>query len=727
MTLAGLFGGRYAFSSWSLHPEFGEPAHGYFLRLVANEGQPSAVIYANEIGLNGRVLGPEETIDVLLDLPIPDPKKESLRRFSAASDGAWHDLAGQRLRQRQMSFSTRRFCPGCLAQSAHHRAWWDIVSFRTCPDHGVTLHEHDEAGEEIGWWWSEISTDTKGNILARHLPLLSAAPQASLEYLILERMADKHAQTRPLLDKVPLYDVIDVCEFLGRWLRNPYAKTAPAERTNDAEFGMQALAYNLDHLIQRLRTWFAEHVSEDLKKAGKLEAMGWAHIALKNRIGTSEGSIWDVIQEASNTAFETVGHFGRKAPKEPCSLFAGKALKPLAEELGWDIAGFIKLNRAMGLDPMTGASWELTSEQMNVVRNEIQGLLTTAEVDRQLGLSSWEWASLVEDGHLTFYRPSGTKRLFRAMEVQALVHKVLSAACTTPGTKSVSLRSYARQHKLDVATVLSLLLRGELSSWRDEASDGKLSSLRVIADNRRPVRNRILANDAALKLISVGEASVLLGVPHVRLKRLMEIGALAEAGTKNCLSRTDVMAFHEKYANHQIYRHALSCQPHEVLTLLADFKVIPSFTHDHINTFVERKLVKEALGLSVDPDHPSVASNEMWRSFRTQVAERCPNLAVPETVPPDGSTIRSTNRKLTLDVQLLEGDGFKLFFELDPNKTPRRWEMFEKNKYTISRLFADLGWRLDDEPSSAFVKDVRCEDEVKEAGDFLSTAVGYFG
>lgn len=725
--MAGLFGGRHAFSSWSLHPEFGEPAHGYFLRLVANEGQPSAAIYANEIGLNGRVLGPEETIDVLLDLPIPDPKKESLRRFSAASDGAWHDLAGQRLRERQMSFSTRRFCPGCLAQSAHHRAWWDIVSFRTCPDHGVTLHETDEAGEEIGWWWSDISTDTKGNILTRHLPLWSVPPQASLEHLILERMADKDVHTRPLLDEMPLYDIIDVCEFLGRWLRNPFAKTASAELNDDAEFGMQALAYNLDHLIQCLRTWFAEHVSEDLKKAGKLEAMGWAHIALKNRIDTSEASIWDVIQEASNTAFETVGHFGRKAPKIPCDLFAEKALKPLAKELGWDIAGIIKLNRALGQDPMTGASWELTSEQKNVVRNEVQGLLTTADVDRQLGLSSWEWASLVEDGHLTFYRPSGTKRLFRATEVQALVHKVLSAACTTPGTKSVSLRSYARQNKLDVATVLLTLMSGKLSSWRDEVSDGKLSSLRVIANNRRPVRDRILANDAALKLISVGEASVLLGVPHVRLKRLIEIGVLEEAGTKNCLSRAEVMAFHEQYANHQIYRHALGCQPHEVLTLLADLKVIPSFSNEHINTFVERKLVRQAVGLSVDPDHPSVASNEMWRSFRTQVAECCPNLAVPETVPPDGATIRSTNRKLTLDVQLPDGKGFRLSFDLDPNKTPRRWEMFDKNKDTISGLFADLGWHHVDEASSTFVKVVRCDDEVKEAVKLLSAAVGYFG
>ncbi|MCC8934886.1 TniQ family protein [Rhizobium sp. 'Codium 1'] len=725
--MAGLFGGRYAFSSWSLHPEFGEPAHGYFLRLVANEGQPSAVIYANEIGLNGRVLGPEETIDVLLDLPIPDPKKESLKHFSAASDGAWHDLAGQRLRQRQMSFSTRRFCPGCLAQSGHHRAWWDIVSFRTCPDHGVTLHETDEAGEEIGWWWSDISTDTKGNILARHLPLRSVKPQDSLEHLILERMADKHAQTRQLLDKVLLYDVIGVCEFLGRWLRNPYAKTAPAELTDDAEFGMQALAYNLDHLIQCLRSWFTDNVNNDLKKAGKLEAMGWAHIALKNRIDTSEASIWDVIQEASNTAFETVGHFGRKAPKDPCDLFAEKALKPLAEELGWDIAGVIKLNRAMGLDPMTGASWELTSEQKNVVRNEIKGLLTTADVDRQLGLSSWEWRSLVEDGHLTFYRPSGTKRLFRATEVRAVIHKVLSAACTKPGTKSVSLRSYAHQNKLDVATVLSLLMSGELSSWRDKTSGVKLSSLRVIADNRRPERNRILANDAALKLISVGEASVLLGVPHVRLKRLMEIGVLVEAGIKNCLSRSDVMAFHEQYANHQIYRHALGCQPHEVLTLLADLKVIPSFSNEHINTFVERKLVRQAVGLSVDPDHPSVASNEMWRSFRTQVAECCPNLAVPETVPPDGATIRSTNRKLTLDVHLLDDDGFKLLFELDPTKTPRRWEVFERNKAPISGLFDDLGCHHVDEPTSVFVKVVRCEDEVKEAADFLSAAVGYFG
>ncbi len=38
------------FSRWDLDLGEGEPAHGYFARLVANEGHNSVRIYANEIG-----------------------------------------------------------------------------------------------------------------------------------------------------------------------------------------------------------------------------------------------------------------------------------------------------------------------------------------------------------------------------------------------------------------------------------------------------------------------------------------------------------------------------------------------------------------------------------------------------------------------------------------------------------------------------------------------------
>ena len=208
------------FSNWSLKPLPGESARGYFLRLVANEGHYSATVYGNEVGINGRSLFPEEILDTLLRLPIGDDPKAALRRFTPQTDGAYHVLGGQRLRQRQMAFNGRRFCRACLAEKPYHRAWWDIFAFKTCPEHGTPIEDVDASGQPIGWWWADIASDTNGNPLARWAPSQADHHSRTLETFILERLDVVPHTSWPLLNGYHLYEVIEACEYLGMWLGN---------------------------------------------------------------------------------------------------------------------------------------------------------------------------------------------------------------------------------------------------------------------------------------------------------------------------------------------------------------------------------------------------------------------------------------------------------------------------------------------------------------------------
>ena len=67
------------FSRWRLKPEVGEPSYSYFAREVADEGHDSLRVYANEIGLDGNSIKPEQLLHALERLPLDQMFKDRLR------------------------------------------------------------------------------------------------------------------------------------------------------------------------------------------------------------------------------------------------------------------------------------------------------------------------------------------------------------------------------------------------------------------------------------------------------------------------------------------------------------------------------------------------------------------------------------------------------------------------------------------------------------------------
>ena len=412
------------FSNWSLKPKLGESARGYFLRLVANEGHDSTTVYGNEIGINGRRLAAEEALDTMLMLPLAEEHKEALRRYSPVADGAYYDICGQRLRQRQMNVRTRRFCRACLADSPHHRVWWDIVAFGTCPEHGTPVEKTDTSGQRIGWWWADVASDMDGNPLgkwARSQPELHAR---TLEAFILERLDVVPSTAWPLLDRYRLYEVIEACEYLGTWLGNERTFAVPVDQLGNVALGMAALSGERADLVAAMRRWFEERVPSDIRLEGKMASMGWAWHAWPKMPGTEIG---DMLNQAATEAFEPIGKMGKKRYRAEDDFYAERALSPLASELDVRMEALLPLARHLGIVPEAVEAWKLDSEQADTLRRGVAGLISSSAVTGILGLESGEWQDLVRLDRITSCGSFPLGRVCLRSEVEGLVEEVLAA------------------------------------------------------------------------------------------------------------------------------------------------------------------------------------------------------------------------------------------------------------------------------------------------------------
>lgn len=474
------------FSNWSLKPKLGEPARGYFLRLVANEGHDSTTVYGNEIGINGRRLAAEEALDTMLMLPLAEEHKEALRRYSPVADGAYYDICGQRLRQRQMNVRTRRFCRACLADSPHHRVWWDIVAFGTCPEHGTPVEKTDASGQPIGWWWADVASDMDGNPLgkwARSQPELHAR---TLEGFILERLDVFPSTAWPLLDRYRLYEVIEACEYLGTWLGNERTFAVPVDQLGNIALGMEALSGDRDDLVAAMRRWFEERVPSDIRREGKMASMGWAWNAWPKMPGTEIG---DMLNQAATDAFEPIGKMGKKRYREMADFYAERALSAFADGIGIRLDALLPLACHVGVARGITEPWELTPPDEDILKAAIANLVPTAEVSRILAVESWGWHDLVGRGKLAVFANFELGRMYLRSDVERLLGRAIGMASETAQGTTVSLRTYARRHDISIGDVVVMVLDGGLKAVRADCAEPGLRAIRVLAHSRRRREN----------------------------------------------------------------------------------------------------------------------------------------------------------------------------------------------------------------------------------------------
>ena len=435
------------FSRWRLKPEVGEPSYSYFAREVVDEGHDSLRVYANEIGLDGRNINPEQLLGSLESLPLDEEFKGRLRRATPVLRHGFYHLGDDRVRQKQLSCSYRRFCPQCLAEKPYHRVWWDLVDIRFCDLHHLELVTEVE-GRRMNWSWPFFDHSPAGDILAKVSAKPAVNQTIAFHAFARNRLLGEVREEGPLAS-YELFDIIDASNFFSRWLQSGDSRQLLPPKQADIEFGFAILTQDEEPLRESFRQWFVERVPEQVRRTGLRASIPGYGGYWYNRPGSR---LRPVVDAAVFDAFATVGTLGRKFVRYRPTVRADRTLLDAARELELPPKGLSKLIQRLDLLP--GAKWNgdvisLDDRTFQKLRAAVEDLVPSTEVWELTGLPGHEFRYLVRAGLVEEFLglPIAGRRggRVRASEVKRLIGSVKSGAYARPTPDMITFFSHAKR------------------------------------------------------------------------------------------------------------------------------------------------------------------------------------------------------------------------------------------------------------------------------------------
>lgn len=480
------------FSRWRLKPEIGEPSYSYFAREVADEGHDSLRVYANEIGLDGRDINPEQLLQSLERLPLDQTFKDRLRNATPILKDGVYSFGSERLRQKQVSFQYRRFCPKCLCESPFHRVWWDIVDLYACPVHEVRLVT-DVQGKRINWSWPHFDYSPAGYPLAK----VSVAPVAtnSLRFhsFVVTRLTSGEREDGQLR-RYDLFDIIDGANFISRWMESgDRAKLLPPTRA-DVEFGFSVLQPSESELRTFFRDWFITNVPDEKRREGFHASVPGFASYWRAR---PDSSLRSYIETVLFEVFAQVGTLSRKFARYHPSERGERTLLEVSRELGLPPKGVSKFVKQLGLLPnekWNGDALSFNDVAFQALIEAVHDLIPSTETWDITGLPAHEFRKLINAGKIQEFLglPVDGKRggKVSAGAVASLVEKAVRSVKQKPRRGMMKFYSYAKHLGTSQGDLALRIVDGHLAA---DAVDGSRPGFRSIYFNVPQVE--AVAND----------------------------------------------------------------------------------------------------------------------------------------------------------------------------------------------------------------------------------------
>jgi hypothetical protein len=443
------------FSQWNLTLGDGEPAHGYFARLVANECHTSVRVYADQVGLMGRNIVPDEMLAALKRLPISQERVKSLEMWTPVREGNRYRIGTETLKLKQLSWTSRRWCRSCLGEAPHHRIWWDIQCYQVCPRHREQLVEQTEGGVAIRWNWPHFDIGPDNDLLAKGEKTVVDVGDLNLERLIEARLL---GQPFELLRDHRLYQVIDMCAFLGQFLTG---------EENAHNVGFEALMLDEVQLRGKLSQRIVERTTPQQRRQGLASAMGDVVYSGMRRRGGALGA-W--IEQQLLQAFADVGRIGRKRFRGPeierreFTLVEAAARLELAPKA---LSRFAK-HCEIGHTPWKDAH-SFSDDDIKALRDKIAELITLPETIEITGVPAHEFRFLERAGFINGYHLGTVSGVQGVRYVRSEVVALVERAWATAGTdecEAMTLFSCAKTRGIKQGEVMTMVITGELVPCR---------------------------------------------------------------------------------------------------------------------------------------------------------------------------------------------------------------------------------------------------------------------
>jgi hypothetical protein len=646
-----------AFSRWSVENAPDEPAHGYYARLVAAEGHSSVVKYSEGIDVNARYMDPEGLLSVLLTLPLSDDRKQRLRNATPVRDGKGYRLAGQRFNNNDISFSSRRWCPGCLHQSAHHRAWWDILPITECPHHRHPIVDRDDHGNPVRWWWPVMDATHKGDVLSKSLPRYEGS--TTFVAYILGRLGFGSAITAHLLDEHDLGDVIQACELIGTLLSTPWSDEVPKHRSEMTEVGFQALGADAATFVGSLRRWVRAYVPAETRARGYAFALGWVN---RQREVLESRKLRDMLLRAFRRALALES---RSTPASATSTdFAEKQISrtALANRLGVgknavatvaDVLGFLP----KGTEYRTLVQFE--PAEAEAIEQHFKQMPGRIEVGRMLGLTSREIKPLVDAGLLREYSSAGDDgaggyRVVRS-DVEALLSKLEALCQEGNDAPSVGFEQFARNVGLSRGELALSIMEGRHHVIRTQSPMSGFKGLKIVCETDQSSRKPLRILQRPSDLISLSEARIELNVSQKILPRLIDAGHIVSTeadGACKWLNRESVTRFAMDYRNASEVLPVIGKSIGELIGIMTANKFNsvlsrhPKAADGSVVIFYRYEDLAQVFGFTSDPTRFADPDfDSFWSKARPMASALPPYLLLPSQLPVNGQLVFTATKK----------------------------------------------------------------------------------
>ncbi|AGB48232.1 hypothetical protein Mesau_06013 [Mesorhizobium australicum WSM2073] len=589
-------------SRWGIQPLADEPAHGFFLRLAALNGQVSIRPFAMALGINGRNIKPQEMLSFCAELPIPG--LDILRDATPVlGDRGSVYIRGERLRVgRDWSTRHRRYCAKCLEESSHHRFWFDILAISHCPFHGQEM-----SVEKNGMVWAQGYSAN-----AMRTPATSNLAKIGLAQYLAGRLGVLPRVRVALLDAMELTDAIFLSAVIGDMIQVGWRSRKPdADRTQSTQQAAdRGLCFLLDgrSLIDLCSEYIRAgrfFIDGKLTSRKPTHVLGWLESPMRNQI-----------------------HHKGIAPLRDCIRALLGELRPPARrkrvqinaefDRGVDVIAKSLRLRSSAVRQLAVACGQLTCRDLNAdaIANMATRACSPETAAELLGVSDKRLATL-RDSQLI--QPlikgcAGNPAKYDVEAIHSLIDQ-LSARYPTAGvpTAGLTLEQYQRKMLCSYPTVARQVLTGQLPISGLDLTKNGFSAILVPQPSVHRIRRTALddgyvtAEQAAARLCV--QPNVIKNLVKLRIIHGLEKGGKAWAVDVQSLER-----FASDFVPAKVLAERLQCPVCKLPARLQSLGISIAFSTRQIGvTIVRRSDVARVVPVSSDS---SDLADQFFRAMR---------------------------------------------------------------------------------------------------------------
>jgi hypothetical protein len=641
-------------------------------------------------------------------MSFPVEGKERLLSATPTVNKATVTMFGEMFRRRDWSIDRRYFCPGCLAEDAYHRSYWDIVVFRHCPFHDQPLRYVDASGHVVPWWSPSFEYSPFGKPIAEyHKRVSSIGP--SIESYTLGRLGLIEKLPVPILDDLATFvDVFSAIEFAGKLALGGRRETRPSLTVlgKGAVFsaGFEMLRGGRDAIKHTLEGLTSDEKGRaNSKQRGLKSLFGWAYPAAKESLDF--GTIFtDRMIEVAATRYglpRTVRNLNEI--KERMQLIDAT---DLSGELGIPEERVLKIAAALGIRE-SGSRWSIhyvafSGEEERLLRRTVAELIDRDEAAKLLDVSRPFFDNLVRFGLVrVFIRTKGPGiDWFRSQDIRSFGASLIERSQRLD-RHCISGKMLSKvTSRTSLARLVQQLISGEmpiLGRLGETFGSIIIPAQNLIVPRQNPRKTRTLVLDDA-KGVRTLDAAAVLGVDPSAVVELRRLKFLKRSKySPNLLDRHGFEIFCKTYCASHHYAPILQCPPRPAARRLDDLgiMVLRLKLSRSVIRLVDRADARRVLGLRSDPDEVRIDSPQAFTVGLAEYIRKTTTFRLASQV--DGIVFRTSRGSLRLSMTIdWEGGRLMIGPKYNSRRTPKAESDLLQRKSQIEAAFGgELTWVKD--------------------------------